>query len=97
MAVTRGTPSSAGECDHGLVLTHLRGGEDHRPINVRRSQILDNREVFIRCAGWGVYNEVVDISPVYITEELLDHAWKGARLSVCPPSVHISRRIFQSA
>lgn len=53
-------------------LPHLRGGEDHCPIDVRHSQILDHREVFIRGARWGVYDEVVYISPVYVTEELLD-------------------------
>lgn len=61
----------------GVVPTHLRGGEDHRPINVCSSQILDNREVFIGCARWGVYDEVVHIPPVYVTEELPDHTWKG--------------------
>lgn len=53
---------------------HLRGGDYHRPVDVRRGQVLDNREVFVRCPGRGVHNEEVNLSPVHVSEELLDHA-----------------------
>ena len=57
-------------------LAHLRSSDDHRPIDVCRGQVLDGREVFVRCARRGVHDEVVDLSPVHVPKELLDHAWR---------------------
>lgn len=67
---------------------HLRRGDDHRPIDVCRGQVLDDREVLVRRPRRGVHNEVVNLSPVHVAEELLDHACKeeSAPLpAACPP------------
>lgn len=53
---------------------HLRRGDDHGPVEARRRQVLHGRQVFVRRAGRGVHDEVVQLSPVHVTEELLDHA-----------------------
>lgn len=58
----------------GGALAHLRGGDYHRPVDVRRGQVLDDREVLVRRPGRGVHDEVVNLSPVHVSEELLDHA-----------------------
>ena len=60
-----------------LALAHLRRGDDYRPVDVRRGQVLCHREVFVRRPGRGVHDEVVHLAPVHVTEELLDHACGG--------------------
>mmetsp|Transcript_11234 Transcript_11234/g.32313 ORF Transcript_11234/g.32313 Transcript_11234/m.32313 type:complete len:206 (-) Transcript_11234:109-726(-) len=45
---------------------------DDGPVNARPAQVLDDREVLVRCAGRCVHNEVVQRSPVHVRQKLLN-------------------------
>jgi len=57
------------------VNTHLWSGDNDSPVHLCCTHIGDNRQVFIRSARWSVYDEIVNCSPVNVSQELFDETW----------------------
>jgi hypothetical protein len=56
--------------------TNLRGSDNYGTGDACGLEVLDGREVLIAGAGGRVNNHVVQVAPVHVLEELLDHACK---------------------
>lgn len=52
----------------------LWGCDEDGTIDAGVFEVLDDAEVLVRCAGRGVDDEIVDVAPVYVFEELGDEA-----------------------
>jgi len=53
---------------------HLGSGDDHGTIDMCAAEVLHNREMLVRGARGCVHHKIVHLSPVNITQELLDQA-----------------------
>lgn len=45
-------------------------------IDVGGAQVLDNRQVFVRGARGRVHDEVIQVAPIHVPQELFDHPWR---------------------
>lgn len=67
-------------------LPHLGSGDDHSTINMCTAEVLHNRKVLIRSTRGCVHHQIIHVSPVHVTQELLDKTCMYVSACVCTMS-----------